>query len=153
MLRLYRLSAGLTTAAALAALAGCGGGGPRFCDVKGKVVYNGKPLPGGLVQITDEADTQSAIADLNIDGEFTASRAPAGPVRVVVRTEEVKSMLDEKTAAMIRSKGGAAVTADPKVKGNKYVPIPSKYWDRDTTDLKYDLKPDTVNELTIELKK
>ena len=135
-----------------AVAAGCSSG-PRFCDVKGKVLYDGKPLPGGTVQITDEADTQMVFGDLTIDGEFHITHAPAGPVRVVVRTESVKTLLDEKTAKMLQKKGVAAVAVDPKVKGNKYVPIPAKYGDRDQTDLKFDLKPDRLNELTVELKK
>jgi hypothetical protein len=137
---------------ALCTAAGCDSG-PRFCDVKGKVLYDGKPLPGGTVQITDEADTQMVFGDLTIDGEFSITRAPAGPVRVVVRTESVKTLLDEKTAKMLQRKGVAAVAPDPKVKGNKYVPIPKRYGDRDQTDLKFDLKPDRLNELTVELKK
>jgi hypothetical protein len=142
---------GLFVALCVAA-AGCGSG-PRFCDIKGKVMYDGKPLPGGTVQVTDEADTQMVFADINIDGEFKISQAPAGPVRVVVRTESVKTLLDPKVAKMLQGKGVAAVADDPKVKGNKYVPIPAKYGDRDSTDLKYDLKPNQVNELTVELKK
>jgi hypothetical protein len=136
----------------MAALAGCGGG-PKFCDVKGKVTYDGKPVPGGTIQFTDEADTQMSMAYLTIDGEFSISRAPAGPVRVVVRTEDAKTFLDERTAKMLQAKGVAAVAVNPKEKGNKFVPIPAKYGDRNSTDLKFELKPDTLNELTVELKK
>lgn len=151
MTRSVSRACGPTVLLALCA-AGCGSG-PRFCDVKGKVLYDGKPLPGGTVQITDEADTQMVFGDLTIDGDFSIPNAPAGPVRVVVRTESVKTLLDEKTAKMLQRKGVAAVAVDPKVKGNKYVPIPARYGDRDQTELKFDLKPDRLNELTIELKK
>lgn len=150
---MFRLSRTVCLTAMLAlSLFGCSKG-PRFCDVKGKVLYDGKPLPGGTVQITDDADTQMVFGDLNIDGEFAISRAPAGKVRVVVRTESVKTLLDERTAQRLRKMGVAAVAPDPKVKGNKYVPIPGKYTDRDQTDLLYDLQPDRLNELTVELKK
>jgi hypothetical protein len=146
------LSARQVIMTVVALVAGCSSG-PQFCDVKGQVIYDGKPLPGGVIQITDEADTQMVIGDLNIDGEFSLSRAPAGPVRIVIRTEEVKNILDERTAKMIQARGGPAVAPDPKVRGNKYVPIPSKYWDRETTDLRFELRPNRLNELTIELKK
>ncbi|HXG13139.1 MAG TPA: carboxypeptidase-like regulatory domain-containing protein [Gemmataceae bacterium] len=146
-----RWAAGVIAAVVLGTVAGCSKG-PQFCDVKGKVLYNGKPLPGGTVQITDEADTQMVFADLNIDGEFRISRAPAGLVRVVVRTESVKTLLDPRTAKMLQRMGVAAAAPDPKEKGNIYVPIPAKYGDRDTTDLKFELKPNQLNELTIELK-
>ena len=153
MSRFIRRAAGVTALFAVClALAGCSRG-PRFCDVKGKVVYDGKPLPGGTVQITDEADTQMVFADLTIDGEFNVTRAPAGPVRFVVRTDSVKTLLDPKIAKMLQQKGVAAVAPDPKVKGNKYVAIPTRYGDRNQTDLKFDLKPDEQNELTVELKK
>lgn len=127
--------------------------GPQFCDIKGKVTFDGKPLPGGTVQISDEADTQIVFADLTIDGVFAVNRAPAGPVRVVVRTDSVLTLLDEKTARMLQKKGVAAVANDPKVKGNKYVAIPAKYGDRDQTDVRLTLKPGQVNDVTIELKK
>lgn len=142
----------LLAASTLGAVSGCSQG-PKFCDVKGKVTFNGKPLPGGTVQITDEADTQMVFADLTIDGEFHINRAPAGPVRVVVRTESVKTLLDPETARMLRQMGVAAVAPDPKEKGNIYVPIPVKYGDRNTTDLKFELRPNRLNELTVELKK
>lgn len=152
MTRSVRRACGPAVLLALCAAAGCGSG-PRICDVKGKVLYDGKPLPGGTVQITDEADTQMVFGDLTIDGDFSIPNAPAGPVRVVVRTESVKTLLDEKTAKMLRAKGVAAAAPDPKVKGSKYIAIPARYGDRDQTDLKFDLKPDRLNELTIELKK
>jgi hypothetical protein len=152
MPRPRRSVAGILALLALCVAVGCGGG-PRFCDVKGKVVYDGKPLPGGTVQITDDADTRMVFADLTIDGEFKVSQAPAGPVRVVVRTDSVKTLLDPRIARQLQAKGVAAVAPDPKEKGNKYVAIPAKYADRNSSDLRYELKPDRVNELTVELKK
>jgi hypothetical protein len=152
MSRLIRPGGGAFLLAAVCAAAGCGGG-PKFCDVKGKVTYDGKPLPGGTVQITDEKDTQMVFGDLNIDGEFKIPRAPAGTVRVVVRTDSVKTLLDPAIAKQLQAKGVAAVAPDPKEKGNKYVPIPARYADRSTSDLRLDLKPNTLNEVTVELKK
>jgi hypothetical protein len=151
MSRLSRRAAGLTAAALLCAT-GCNRG-PQYCDVKGKVLFNGKPLPGGQVQITDEADTQMVFADLTIDGEFAITRAPAGPVRVVVRTESVKNLLDDRTVKMLQRKGVAILPVDPKVTGNKFVPIPARYGDREQTDIRLDLKPNEPNEVTVELKK
>jgi hypothetical protein len=152
MSKRFRTAAGAIALAALCVAVGCGGG-PKFCDVKGKVIYDGKALPGGTVQITDDKDTQMVFADLNIDGEFKANRAPAGPVRVVVRTDSVKTLLDPRIAKQLQAKGVAAAAPDPKEKGNKYVPIPVKYADRDSTDLRYELRPNTLNELTVELKR
>lgn len=152
MSKRFRPAAGALVLAAMCLALGCGGG-PKFCDVKGKVVYDGKPLPGGTIQITDDMDTQMVATDLNIDGEFKVGRAPAGPVRVVVRTESVRTLLDPRIAKQLQAKGVAAVAPDPKEKGNKYVPIPAKYADRGSTDLRYDLRANTLNELTVELKK
>ncbi len=149
---IHRL-AGPTVLTALIVTIGCNRG-PQFCDVNGKVIFDGKPLPGGTVQITNEDDTQMVFADLNIDGEFKMSRAPAGKVRVVVRTDSVKTQqIPPAVVKQLKAKGVAIVTPDPKEIGNKYVAIPAKYGDRETTDLRYDLVANKVNDLTVELHK
>jgi hypothetical protein len=136
----------------VAAAAGCSRG-PQFCEVKGKVVLDGKPVPGGKVIVSDGLGVESGYADLNIDGEFAIRRSPAGPVVVVVRTEAVKAMPDERTVKALQAKKIPIALPDPKVVGNKYVAISSKYGDRGSTDLKFDLKPDAVNDITVELHK
>jgi hypothetical protein len=143
----------LLCAGLLAAAGGCGGGGPPFCDVKGTVTIDGKPVTGGMIVFVDAGDINSKSGYLTIDGTYNLTQVPAGPVKVLVRTDQVKNMLDEKTAKMLQSKGVGAVADDPKVKGNKYVAIPAKYNQADTTDLKYDLKPNELNEINVELKK
>lgn len=143
----------LLLCAGLMAAAGCGGGGPPFCDVKGTVTIDGKPVTGGMIVFVDAGDINSKSGYLTIDGTYSLSQVPAGPVKVLVRTDQVKNMLDEKTAKMLQAKGVGAVADDPKVKGNKYVPVPAKYTQIDTTDLTFDLKPNVLNEINVELKK
>ena len=133
--------------------AGCGPSGPVVCSVKGTVVYDGKPLPGGRIVFTNDAQTEEGVGDLTIDGAFDIARVPAGAVKAVVRNDHVKSMLSPQIAAMINKKGGAAVAPDPKVQGNKFVPIPGRYGDSASSGLSFTLKPNQMNEVTVELKK
>jgi hypothetical protein len=138
---------------ACAAAAGCGGGGLPTCDIKGEVTFEGTPVGGGDVLVVDEPDTQLASDYLTIDGTFHVKQAPAGKVRILVRTESVKSQIDPRIVKAYNAKGAAIALPDPKVKGNKYVAVPAKYGDRETTDLRFDFEPGRTHEVKLELKR
>lgn len=74
---LTRRSCGPVLLVALAMLAapatgGCKRGNPRVVPVRGKVLYNGEPLPFGSVMFQPDKG-QAAVADLGGDGSFTLS--------------------------------------------------------------------------------
>lgn len=61
----------LLAAAMLVTSSGCKRS-PRVVPVKGKVLYNGKPLPYGAVMFQPDKG-QAAVGDLTADGSFTLS--------------------------------------------------------------------------------
>jgi hypothetical protein len=144
-----------TLAAWLAAAVGIGGceSGPGFGDVSGTVTYDGKPLPGGEVIITNEADNLMASGYLSPEGTYSIKQAPAGPVRVIVRNEELKHQIDEKTVKALQRKGVPIVIEKNPGKGTKYVPVPARYASRETSELKYEVKKNEANKIDIVLTK
>jgi len=54
-------------------LVGCGGGtGPNTFELKGKVTYDGKPVPMGTVSLSPDTGNQGPGASAGVkDGEFT----------------------------------------------------------------------------------
>lgn len=142
-------AAGLTVAVAIS---GCESG-PGFGDMSGTVTYEGKPLPGGQVIVTNEADNLMASGYLSPEGTYSIKQVPAGPVRVIVRNEELKHQISEKAAKDLQRKGVPIVIEKDPSKGNKYVPIPARYASRETSELKYEVKKNEESKIDIALTK
>lgn len=77
-------------AAALVFLAGCGDSGPKLVQVRGKVTYNGNPVPRGTVIFTPAAGGPPATGEIGPDGSFamttfkTADGAVPGKHKVFI---------------------------------------------------------------------
>ncbi len=114
-------------------LAGCGSSGPGpggpQGEVSGKVLFKGKPLPGGMVTFMGPAGMfgNSRIGE---DGSYQLT-APVGEVKITV---------DNRMLAVKEKPGEAALNPstaprDP-IKG-KYVRLPDKYYSAETSGLTY----------------
>jgi|SRR5579883_2427189 len=126
-----------------ALLLGCGG--PYTGSVTGKVLYKGKPLPGGIVTFI-HPDGRSAHAQIQEDGSYKVANAPGGEVKCLVVTMKPLPGLPAKIASRMPAKPTDAVyPAGP------YVPIPLKYSKPETTDLTYTINRGS-QEIIIELK-
>src|SRR5438045_4067984 len=88
---------------------------PKGEPVGGKVTFDGKPLPGGTVTFVTKDGKTSVPAKIAEDGTFKAT-VPTGSYRITVSPVAKKD--------------------DPK----KYVPIPAKFGDPDTSGLTYEVK-------------
>jgi hemoglobin len=89
--------------------------------IQGKVTFNGKPLPGGVVAFEAEAkDGASATANIAEDGTYKVAGLAPGKYVVTVDTEVNKP----------------AKPDDPKA--GKYMPIPPAYRDVKTSPLRYE---------------
>jgi hypothetical protein len=66
----------------LSSLVGCG---RTTGTVSGKVTHQGQPLTSGAV-IFHGADGRSDSGHIDVDGNYTVSQAPVGPVKVTVDT-------------------------------------------------------------------
>jgi len=102
---------------------GCGRSSVEQAEVSGKVLYRGKPLPGGVVTFLSSKGF-SGTAAVGADGSYRL-RAPVGSVKISVDNR----MLRKQGAG----KGGyrmarPAEDAEPqKPLAGKYVPLPVKY--------------------------
>jgi len=135
-------------------LSGCG---PGTATVSGKVTIDGKPLKAGnLTFIPSAAGKQSRGMTINENGEYKLEHVPVGPVTICVETESLnpagkrmppayKPPAGQKAPEGFGSGDSAAEAA------KRYVPIPKKYAEKDTSGLTYEVKSGS-QEYDIELK-
>lgn len=126
----------------LALVAGCGSNKSTPSKITGHVKYKGDPVTGG--SITFYADKGGAYpALIDPDGTYSIADVPAGPMKVSIETDSIKNR-DKKVTygdnrghvqQMSPSPEGAEAGVPPK-----YVKIPPKYKDPQTSGLTYDVK-------------
>jgi hypothetical protein len=130
MRRIVALSVGLLL------LAGCGPAGSPKGQVKGTITYKGQPVNGcALVLYPTAGEGSSTLIPVNQEGAFQTGDVPAGEYKIVVQPAtanptmfSTKGLSPEKAAEAEAKMGGL------KIKPT--IPIPEKYKDRLTTDLK-----------------
>lgn len=97
--------------ASLICASGCGGGSEGLAVVKGKITYNGKPVPNGTVNfLPDNGDKPSATGEIQPDGTyslqtFLGSRPSEGAVIgkhkvVVVAMQDMATRLPEERSPL-----------------------------------------------------
>jgi hypothetical protein len=133
------------------ALAGCGGARAK---VWGRVLYDGKPVPGGLVTFVPADPKERAVtAMLDGDGNYEAL-LPPGEVNIAVDNRELEPR-DARPAGLpkdipaVKDLGGAKPDhsrpkSSPNAGGNRvgrYLKIPDKYYDFEKSGLKYAVEP------------
>lgn len=106
-------------------------------DVSGRVLYNGKPLPGGQVTFVT-ADGFASTGIIDEKGNYTIN-APAGDVRISVDNRMLdKPMRSSPIPKEAQGKGaGRPDEGDPTPVKGTYKEIPSKYYTPDTSGLTY----------------
>lgn len=129
-------------------LVGCG---PGQGKVSGRVLFNGAPLPGGLVTFRPADARQNAItAPIDAQGNYEAI-LPAGEVKVCVDNRELEpppvlSGLQPPglPPEVQKAIGGKADKAAPRAAdkpadkpAGRYVPIPEKYYTVETSGLQF----------------
>ena len=127
----------------LPVLVGCG---PPKGKVSGRVLYQEAPLPGGFVTLQPaNANSRPVVVSLDTEGHFEAT-LPLGEVQVAVDNRKLEH--EKETSGHVKAK-----TAPPPPAGNslavkppgKYVPIPSKYYSIETSDLHFTVEPGSQN--------
>jgi hypothetical protein len=136
---------------ALPVTAGCGQQIPG--KVSGRVLFNGKPLPGGYVMFLP-ADPKQNLVSVKLDeqGQFSVV-LPVGNVRVGVDNRELEprqpihlSPSQLNLPPEVKKAVGAAKPAEPPpaapgnspaAKSNRYIKIPDKYYDADKSGLDF----------------
>jgi hypothetical protein len=116
---------------------GCSGGKG---EVSGLVKFKGEPLPNGRVTFVCQTGAKEVLSDEIVNGRYTISGIPVGPVTIVVETFPPPAA----TIPPIKIPGGMP----PNIKGmpepgaahpvpGKYVAIPSRYGNLEQSGLSY----------------
>ena len=138
---LFRWHAASSLIFAMGLLSGCADKVPALADVSGKVTIADKPVTAGTVFFLTKDGVQSASAVLSPTGTYHVAGAPVGDVLIAVQTrafQQKASVLPKITAEQAEGKGSIPLQMkeDPNV-GVKYVPIPVKYEEPNTSGLTY----------------
>jgi hypothetical protein len=121
-------------------MAGCSppDGLNRGGDLSGAVTIDGIPVGGGRVEIFSADEKNSVGCQIRPDGTYTLSEPPLGECKIVVKTSQLKGMpAVVKTKEGFAGKDSSAGMIYPKDVGLVYTPIPDKYEDLATTDVKH----------------
>lgn len=110
------------------------GCGSPTATVTGTVTFQGKPLPSGTV-LFHGADGRVAHAVITDGGRYALADAPIGPVRISVKTHAAlpTGMPTRGGPPPAAPKDSAA--APPEKRDGKYVRVPSRYHDPNTSGL------------------
>jgi hypothetical protein len=146
----------------LTVLAGCNST-PAPGVVSGQVLYQKKPVPGGIVMfVPTERGSKAVTAIIDESGRYELT-APVGEFKISVDNSELKPREAPRSAPLALPKGinlpavpkqAAAKQPAPdsaQKPAGKYVEIPEKYYQVERSDLRYTVTsgPQTHN---IELK-
>lgn len=110
----------------------------KHADVTGKVLFRGKPLPGGQVVFVTVKGGFNSSAVIDEKGNYQIS-APVGEVTIAVDN----GMLEPQRGPSVQGfhpKSPDAEETEKPIKG-RWVNIPHSYADPSTSDLKYTVKP------------
>jgi hypothetical protein len=111
---------------------GCGSSRePQQAEVSGKVLFQGKPLPGGKISFVAVKGGFSAVGTIDENGVYQI-KAPVGEVQISVTNR----MLQPKTGPKAVPKLAKAKVEEQPVKG-QWVQIPFQYEDPSKSGLKY----------------
>jgi hypothetical protein len=120
------------------AAAGCGSSTGR---VSGKVYEKKTPLKGGNVTFLSADKQFGKTAEIQEDGSYTLDELPPGDMTICVETSSLnpaRSTFIPKNAMPKDVAGdGDFQPTDPRAAAQRYVPIPARYADPETSGLKY----------------
>jgi len=136
------------------AVVGCG---PNQVKVSGRVLFDGKPLPGGRVTFRPADPSQNSVSAVIDEQGNYAAVLPAGDVQVSVDNSELEprssgpiglppglaSQLSEQAKKALggarsnTSQASSSAKTSFAAASGRYVPIPARYYNIETSDLKF----------------
>jgi hypothetical protein len=111
-------------------------------DVSGKVLYKGKPLPGGTVKFVTTTGGYVAFAPIDEDGNYQI-KAPIGEVKIGLENRLLQ--LSPSRRGVVGHHRPPEGELGPDATKGRFVPLPAKYYSPETSELKYNVenKPQT----------
>lgn len=133
---IFRAACRCVSIGLLALMAGCGNPhAPKEAEVSGKVLFQGKPLPGGKVTFTAVKGGFSAIGIIDENGAYQI-KAPVGEVQISVTNR----MLQPRTEPKGLPRLGKAQGVEKQTVKGQWVQIPEQYEDASKSGLTYTVK-------------
>jgi hypothetical protein len=112
-------------------MAGCGSKVKPTGEVHGKVSYNGKPVTAGNVKFFPEAGGEPVFSTILPDGTYRVTGIPVGRAKVAIETLAFKGHITPPPPGMAKMMNAPLP---------KYVPIPEKYEQPDTSGLTFEVE-------------
>jgi hypothetical protein len=131
----FRLAGWGLLVGAILLSAGCGA---PSGTVSGKVTVGGKTVPGGTVSFIPPDGKNTQFADIAEDGSYSVKNLPLGKVSITVETKSVAPLTAPGGVNMHMPAGAPnAPNADA---AKRYVKIPDKYSQAESSGLSYEVK-------------
>ena len=122
---LAKLRRGMGTRLLLSAFLLCGCGGGRG-TVSGKVAFDGKPVPTGMISFHSKVGNKEVNNAAILNGSYSISNIPAGETDVTIKSVDPAKAASG-SGAKASKEGGADARSAPKEGTSNYVPIPQRY--------------------------
>jgi hypothetical protein len=100
-------------------LAGCSGEGMKTAVVKGKVTYQGNPVPGGTVTFVPDAGGPPATGEIRPDGTFTMTTYKSGDGAVLGKHKVFIVAMEDTSGKLPEERSGTP----PPIIPNKYTSL------------------------------
>ena len=128
----------------LSVIVGCG---PRMGEVTGEVTFKGKPIPGGIVTFRPADESQNSVAyELGRDGKYKVE-LPVGDVLICIDNREfephpatVPAIPPGMNLPQDVIKGMQASSKESSKVSDRWVKLPQRYYQIDTSGLKISVK-------------
>jgi hypothetical protein len=121
----------------------------KKATVSGKVLFKGGPLPGGIIALVAE-NGKNFGGDINETGEYSVKDVPPGTYRVMV--DNTNLQMQDRMGTLPGAPPGTPMPEMPARKPGRYVPIPEKFRQGDTSGLSLTVASGDLTGKDIELK-
>lgn len=122
-------------------VAGCGQVAHEIPDtgatLEGAITLNGKPIPLALIIVRSENATSDFV--VREEGKYKVPSVPLGLVKIGVDTEAMRGEVISRSMANAY-KGPDGKIKEEQAKKLKFIPVPIKYADPDTSGLVFEIK-------------
>ena len=122
-------------------VAGCGQVAHEIPDtgatLEGAITLNGKPIPLALIIVRSENATSDFV--VREEGKYKVPSVPLGLVKIGVDTEAMRGEVISRSMANAY-KGPDGKIKEEQAKKLKFIPVPIKYADPDTSGLEFEIK-------------
>ena len=122
-------------------VAGCGQVAHEIPDtgatLEGAITLNGKPIPLALIIVRSANATSDFV--VREEGKYKVPSVPLGLVKIGVDTEAMRGEVISRSMANAY-KGPDGKIKEEQAKKLKFIPVPIKYADPDTSGLEFEIK-------------